>query len=96
MGDLSSWTPGGALSAVIVNPVALDMLSAEERARVIQLLQGATTDGGVHVVQTVSASSKSNGAISLEELRSRYEGWSVTVERGDGRSKTFLARKGAA
>jgi hypothetical protein len=96
MGDLSSWTPGGALSAVIVNPVALDMLSAEERARVIQLLQGATADGGVHVVQTVSTSSKSNGAISLEELRSRYEGWSVTVERAEGRSKTFVARKGAA
>ena len=32
----------------------------------------------------------------LEELRSRYRGWTVTVERADGRSKTFLARKGAA
>jgi len=95
MGDLASWTPGGALSAVIVNPVALDMLSPDERARVIQLLQGATASGGVHLVQTVSTS-KSNGAISLEELRSRYEGWSVTVERADGRSKTFVARKGAA
>jgi hypothetical protein len=29
-------------------------------------------------------------------LRSRYRGWTVTVERSDGRSKTFLARKGAA
>jgi hypothetical protein len=96
MGDLSSWTPGGALSAVIVNPVALDMMSADERARVIALLQGATADGGVHLVETVAPSSKSTGAISLEELRSRYEGWSVTVERADGKSKTFLARKGAA
>jgi hypothetical protein len=95
MGDLSSWTPGGALSAVIVNPVALDMLSPEERARVIELLQGATANGGVHLVQTVSTA-KSNGALSLEELRSRYEGWSVTVERADSRSKTFVARKGAA
>jgi hypothetical protein len=95
MGDLSSWTPGSALSAVIVNPVALDMMSPDERARVIELLQGATTDGGVHLVQTV-ASQKSNGSISLEELRSRYQGWSVSVERADGRSKTFVARKGAA
>jgi len=96
VGDLSSWIPGKSLNAVIVNPAAFDMLSSIERGRVIQLLQGATADGGVHLVQTIPPTGKANGALSLEELRSRYEGWSVTVERADGRAKTFLARKGAA
>jgi hypothetical protein len=96
MGDLSSWTPGAPLNAVIVNPSALDALSADERARVIEVLQTATMDGGVHLVQTIASTGKTIGAVSLEELRSRYRGWEVTVERTDGRSKTFLARKGAA
>ena len=59
-------------------------------------LQSATMDGGVHLVQTIPPAGKSNGAVSLEELRSRYRGWKVTVERADGRAKTLLARKGAA
>lgn len=94
--DLASWTPDLPLNAVIVNPVVLDSLSAEERARVIEVLQSATMDGGVHLVQTIASSAKETGALSLEELRTRYRGWEVTVERTDGRSKTFLARKGAA
>jgi hypothetical protein len=93
--DLSSWTPGLPLNAVIVNPAALDALSADERARVIDVLKSATIDGGVHLVETIAAG-RGAGAVSLEELRSQYHGWEVTVERTDGRSKTFLARKGAA
>lgn len=96
IGDLSSWTPEVPLNAVIVNPTVLDGLSADERTRVIQVLQSATMDGGFHLVQTIVSSNKSAGAVSLEELRSRYRGWTVTVERADARSKTFLARKGAA
>jgi hypothetical protein len=96
IGDLASWTPEVPLNAVIVNPSVLDGLSASERTRVIQVLQSATMDGGIHLVQTIVSSNKANGAVSLEELRSRYRGWTVTVERADGRSKTFLARKGAA
>lgn len=96
IGDLASWIPELPLNAVIVNPAALDGLSAAERARVIQVLQKATMDGGVHLVQTIVSASRSNGAVSLDELRSRYRGWTVTVERADDRSKTFLARKGAA
>lgn len=96
VGDLASWSPESPLDAVIVNPSALDALSTEERARVIQVLQSATLDGGVHLVQTIAATGRGQGALSLEELRSRYLGWEVTVERNDGRSKTFLARKGAA
>jgi tellurite resistance protein TehB len=94
-GDLTSWRPGLPLNAVIVSPVALDGLSAEERAEVIETLQSATMDGGIHLVQTIAAG-RSAGALSLDELRSRYRGWTVTVERGDGRAKSFLARKGAA
>jgi hypothetical protein len=96
IGDLASWIPELPLDAVIVNPAALAGLSAAERARVIQVLQKATMDGGVHLVQTIVSASRSNGAVSLDELRSRYRGWTVTVERADDRSKTFLARKGAA
>ena len=96
IGDLSSWTPVTQLDAVIVNPTALDGFSVAERERVIQILQTATMDGGVHLVQTVAATGKTNGAISVEELRTRYRGWTVSVEHADGRSRTFLARKGAA
>lgn len=96
VGDLSSWTPHVPLNAVIVSPVALDGLSPVERARVIEVLQGATIDGGVHLVQTIASAGKTNGTVSLEELRSRYRGWTVTVERADGKTKTFLAKKGAA
>jgi hypothetical protein len=98
IGDLASWLPETPLDAVIVNPSALESLSAEERARVIAVLQSATLDGGVHLVQTIAATGREQGAdeLSFEELQSRYRGWEVTVERGDGRAKTFLARKGAA
>jgi hypothetical protein len=83
---------------VIVTRAALDVLTASERGRVIEVLQSATKDGGVHLVQTIAASNNPSGAVSLEELRNRYRGWTVTVQRSDGggRSKTFLARKGAA
>ena len=96
VGDLASWTPSAELplNAVIVNPSALDVLSASERARVIRVLQSATLDGGVHLVQTITASGRSEANVSLEELRSRYKGWEVTVERTDGRARTFFARKG--
>jgi hypothetical protein len=96
--DLASWTPSRQLNAVIVNPVALDALSAGERERVIEVLQTATLDGGIHLVQTIASGAR-NGSpegVSVEELRNQYRGWAVTVERSDGRSKTFLARKGAA
>ena len=81
---------------MIVNPAALHGLTANERARVIDALQQATMDGGVHLVQAIIGAGRVNGAVSLEELRSRYRGWEVSVERGNDQTKTFLARKGAA
>jgi hypothetical protein len=98
IGDLASWTPQVPLNAVIVNPAALEELSFSERARVIDLLQTATMDGGVHLVRALVASTNGGATLSLDELRSQYRGWDVKVERaeGNGRGKTFLARKGAA
>jgi hypothetical protein len=98
LGDLSSWRPDSLLHAVIVSQGALQGTSVEERARIIEALQGATMDGGVHLVSTGLSvgTAKANGAVTMEELRSRYRGWTVSVERVDGRGRTFLARKGAA
>ncbi len=89
---LESWTPDAPLTAVIYTPAAFAGLTAAERARVIQVLQSATADGGVHLVQTIAAGKRT--PVSLDELRRRYRGWEVTVE--EGAPNTFLARKGVA
>jgi hypothetical protein len=89
---LGSWTPDEPLSAVIYTPAAFAGLTAAERARVIQVLQSATADGGVHLVQTIAAGKRT--PVSLEELRRRYRGWDVTVDESDPNS--FLARKAIA
>jgi hypothetical protein len=90
-GSLEAFTPGEPLSAVIFTPAAFRGLSAAERTRVIQVLQSATTDGGVHLVQTIAAGKRA--PVSLDELKRRYRGWNVTVDEGN--SNVFLARKGA-
>jgi hypothetical protein len=89
---LESWTPDAPLTAVIYTPAAFTGLTAAERARVIHVLQSATADGGVHLVQTIAAGKRT--PVSLDELRRRYRGWDVTVE--EGAPNTFLARKGVA
>lgn len=86
---LDSWTPDQTLTAVIYSPAAFAGLGAAERARVIQVLQSATADGGVHLVQTIAHGKRS--PVSLDELQRRYRGWEVTVE--EGAPNTFLARK---
>jgi hypothetical protein len=64
-----------------------------ERIAVIELLKEATTDGGVHLVETIVAGQE---AMSVAELRDRYVGWEISVERDGTASKAFVARKGAA
>jgi len=64
-------------------------LSAAQRARVIKLLQGATADGGIHLVETPGAR---RAGPTLHELENRYRGWSVSLVR-DASSEMFLARK---
>jgi len=89
---LNAWTPESPLSVVIYTPAAFTGLSSAERARVIQVLQSATADGGVHLVQTIAAGKRT--PVSLDELQRRYRGWEVTVEPGN--ANTFMARKALA
>jgi hypothetical protein len=89
---LQSFTPDAPLGAVIYTPAAFKGLSAAERARVILVLQSATADGGVHLVQTIVAGKRT--PVSIEELRRRYRGWDVTVD--ESAPNSFLARKGIA
>ena len=92
---LGSWNPEGPINGVVCTAHALSGLTASERGRVINVLQSATRDGGVHLVQTIVAGTD---ALTLDELRSRYRGWDISVERsaGLGLGSTFLARKGPA
>ena len=88
--ELCQWSPDGPLAAVICTPAAFAGLSAIERERVIAILQSATADGGVHLVETIVAGQE---AISEDELRERYSGWDVTFVQEPGSARTFLARK---
>jgi Tellurite resistance protein TehB len=88
--DWSAWAPEAELHAVIVTTAALRGLTAAQRAKVIRMLQSATADGGVHLVQTVDLA---RTAPSLRELESRYQGWSVSVEHESSGGDMFLARK---
>ena len=72
---------------------ALAGLSDGERRRAFALLQGATTDGGMHLVET---SAHGVRLMAIEELRAVYRGWQVTVERGGTPGETFLATKHVA
>jgi hypothetical protein len=88
--DLASYAPAGPLTAVICTPAAFEGLSSAERARAIDVLQGATRDGGVHLVETIVAG---QATLSMAELAERYAGWQVSIERPLGTGATFLARK---
>jgi hypothetical protein len=87
---LTEWSPDGPLTAVVVSPSAFDGLSVTDRARVIEILKRATLDGGVHLVETIVAG---RATVSIDELRSQYCGWSISVEAGESEATTFLARK---
>lgn len=93
VGDVAVWSPDVALKVVVCSPAAFDGLALDERERAIAALQSATLDGGVHLVRTILAE---RDGVSVDELRSRYAGWAISVE-GDGASgPTFLAHKQAA
>jgi len=91
--DLGTWDPDVQLHAVVCSPSAFTGLSPQERARVIEVLQSATADGGVHLVETLAAATGPE-EMPMEELESRYIGWKI--ERNVGAGHTFLARKGFA
>ena len=90
--DIGDWSPDVELHAVVCSPSALSGLSMSDRARVIEVLQSATADGGVHLVETIAAGSE---AVLLDELRSQYHGWRISIEPTAGRGGTFMARKEA-
>ena len=90
VGDLTSWAPSAPLTAVVCTSTAFRGLSKSERARAITVLQSATADGGVHLVETIVAG---RAALTLDELRARYDGWDVSVEHDKNATNTFLARK---
>lgn len=87
---LSEWAPDGPLTAVVVSPAAFIGLTDADRTRVIEVLKSATLDGGVHLVDTINAG---QAALSLDELRSQYRGWAISIERAGNAGATFLARK---
>lgn len=101
--DLTRWYPDVELHAVVCGAAALAGLTPDARAQVLTVLQQATAEGGVHMVETVTPSDATTAAtrrdfavIPIEELQDRYRGWNVTLERTrrDG-VRTFLARKEA-
>ena len=89
--DLRNWLPDGPVAGVVCTPAAFADLAAHERERVITLLQSATADGGVHLVETIVAGQV---ALTEEELRQRYQGWEISFHPDAGDARTFLARKG--
>jgi hypothetical protein len=94
--DLGAWAPDVALHGVVCSPSAFAGLTAQDRARVIEVLQSATVDGGVHLVETIAAGADSLAdVLPLEELAHRYRGWTISVERSAGSRETFMARKEA-
>lgn len=93
--ELTQWTPDAPLQAVVCSHSALSSLTPRERARVIAVLQSATRDGGVHLVETIVA-----GSSAIEELRATYRGWEITIEPATAadssqraHAQVFLARK---
>lgn len=87
---LEAWAPDAPLNAVVVAHAAFARLTAEQRVRAIELLQGATLDGGVHLVGTLMAG---DSVLGVDELRSRYRGWDISIVRDGQSQRTFLARK---
>lgn len=88
--DLAGYAPPPSLTGVVCTAAAFAGLTDEQRARAIGVLQSATRDGGVHLVETIVAG---QAALSVEELSAQYRGWVVSVERPRGATAVFLARK---
>jgi hypothetical protein len=92
---LKEWSPSEelSLSAVVCTPAAFAGLTMRQRAHVIAVLQSATEDGGVHLVETIVAG---RSGMSLAELKKSYKGWEVSVLEDAISGKAFLARKAVA
>ncbi len=90
---LANWSPDEPLSAFVCTPAAFAGLTADKRLRIIEILQSATRDGGVHLVNTLVAG---QAELSVAELRKSYKGWEISVLQDGTASRSFLARKAVA
>jgi hypothetical protein len=90
---LMEWSPEEPLSAVVCTPAAFAGLTASQRSKVFAILQSATRDGGVHLVDTLI---QNHAEPSLSELRRNYKGWTISVVDQGTSSRSFLARKAVA
>ena len=91
--DLGHWCPDISLHAVVCTPGAFDGLSLAERTSVFERLKGATAAGGVHLLEPFAGG---KSPVTLDELRSRYQGWDISVEEQRGTAPSFLAKKSLA
>jgi hypothetical protein len=88
--DLRNWSPAGQVAAVICTPAAFADLTPLEREKVIAVLQTATADGGVHLVETIVAGQV---ALTEDELRTHYRDWDISFVSEPGAARTFVARR---
>lgn len=93
MTDLRSWEPDLPIDALVCSPAAFAGLDVDDRSRVIARLQGATTDGGVHLFQPPVLQGTGAETGIFDELHVQYSGWRTRVERHSDIASTFLARK---
>jgi hypothetical protein len=92
VGDLMSWSPTTALSAVVMDRSALVDLAPSDRHRVMGILQQATVDGGVHLVDSIIGDDPD----ALAELQAAYPGWTVEIDLQASNGSRVLATKGRA
>ena len=88
--DLGQWSPDVSLRVVVCTPAAFAGLAPAERTDAIAILQGATLDGGVHLVRTLAAG---HTMPAVDELHAQYDGWTISLEGDPHNPTTFLARK---
>ena len=87
--DLGVWRPDIPLNAVVCTPAAFGGLSDSSADTSITFSE-RHGHGGVHCGDVSGWTT----ALSVDELRQRYLGW--TVELQDDERETFLARKAVA
>jgi hypothetical protein len=92
IGDIGHWSPDVPFSAVVCSSRAFANLSTPDRWRVIDRLQDATRRGGVHLVEPIVGG---DAPMTVDELRSRYDGWEISARRPHA-PESFFARKAVA
>jgi hypothetical protein len=93
IGSIGHWSPDVPFSAVVCSSRAFENLSASDRWLVIDRLQDATRRGGVHLVEPIIGG---DAPMTVDELRSRYDGWEISARRPTAAPESFFARKAVA